>query len=81
MLPFLAAGLAENGDVLAADPAADVLVEAPGTPSATATVRGPDGLMSSASPAKSAAVLEARVAELEVRCVPYCLFLCVLSSK
>lgn len=42
------------------------MVEAPGTPSTTASARGADGLIASASPAKSTAVLEARVAELQV---------------
>lgn len=44
----------------------DVPVEAPGTPVAS-SARGIDGLGDSAIPAK-AAMLQARVAELEVRC-------------
>ena len=60
-----AEGPAENGDAPAPE-VVDGFVEAPGTPSATASFRGLDGLAASASPAKSAAVLEARISELEV---------------
>ena len=51
----------------AEEPAMDVPVEAPGTPVAS-SARGMDGLNDITVPAK-AAMLEARVAELEVRMV------------
>ena len=53
-----------NGDHVE-EPAVDVPVEAPGTPIAS-SARGADGLGDIAVPAK-AAMLQARVAELEVR--------------
>lgn len=54
-----------NGEVGGGGDAADGVVEAPGTPVATSAHR-PEGGSDAAAPAK-AALLQARVAELEVR--------------
>ena len=54
-----------NGDMGGGGDAADGVVEAPGTPVATSAHR-PEGSSDAAAPAK-AALLQARVAELEAR--------------